>query len=283
MSVISPTAHVSAGARLAEDVEVGPGAVIEDGVEIGSGCVIRPYAILRSGTVMGANNYVDSHAVLGGLPQDRKFDPATRTYVRIGEGNTFREFVTISRATVEGGATVIGNGTYFMTCSHAGHDARVGDGVTLANSAVLGGHSELGRNVVLGGNVSVHQFTWVGDMAMVQGEAGISSHVPPYVLVSGINDVAGLNAVGLRRSPSISEADRRQIKQAFTMYYRSTGPLAERLAALESQKQWGEAAGAFVSFIRRCHQAERPYNRGIAPHRRTARRYIGRSTPEDRP
>ena len=101
MPQIHPTALVDPSAELADDVIVGPGCIIEEQVRIGPGCRFGAYAIVRRYTEMGANNSVDSFAVLGGEPQDRKFDPATTSYLRIGDDNTFRESVTkIGRAHV---------------------------------------------------------------------------------------------------------------------------------------------------------------------------------------
>lgn len=265
MPKIHPTAVVDPGAILADDVEIGAGCIVESGVAIGAGTVLRPHAVVRRGTTLGKDNFVDSFAVLGGDPQDLAFDRKTETFVNIGDGNTFREGVTISRATKPGGATTIGDKTYWMATSHAGHDATVGNGVVIVNAVLLAGHAVVGDRAILSGGTLVHQFTWIGEMVMSQGKAGIGMHVPPFVMVAEVNQVIGLNLVGLRRNPAFTDEDRRQIKQAFQLTYRSGLPRGKAIEEMEACKDWGPAAGRFRSFVRRVLDAQKPYNRGLCP------------------
>jgi len=263
MPKIHPTAAVDPRARIAEDVEIGPGCVVEGDVEIGTGTILRPHAVIRRYTSLGEGNFVDSGAVLGGDPQDLKFDPATVAYLRIGDGNTFREGVTISRASKKGQATVVGSKTYWMATSHAGHDARIDDGAILVNGALVAGHAHVGPRAFLSGHVVVHQFTWIGEGVMSQGHAGTSTHMPPFVLFAGINRVAGLNIVGLRRTPEVTPEDRRQIQEAFRLTYRAGFSAAEALARMDQCSDWGAPASRYREFIRRVVAAEKPYNRGL--------------------
>jgi UDP-N-acetylglucosamine acyltransferase len=268
MANIHPTAIVSSGAVLANDVEIGPYCIVDGDTEIGAGCVLRSHVIVRRYTHMGSGNFVDSHTVLGGEPQDLKFDPSITSHVRIGDDNVFREGVTISRATREGGATVVGSGTYWMSGAHAGHDATVGDRAILANGAAVGGHATLGPRAFLSAHVLVHQFTWIGELVMAQGNGGTSTHVPPYTLIANINNLVGLNTVGLRRAEDISGEDRRQIKEAFGLTYRNALPAVRALERMDQCADWGAAAGKFREFIRRVVQAEPPFRRPLCPMRR---------------
>ena len=255
MSKIHPTAIIDAGAEIANDVMIGPGCVIESDVKIGAGCVLREYVVIRRHTTLGGNNFVDAFSVLGGEPQDLKFDPSTVSHVRIGDDNVFREHVTISRATGDGNETVVGSGTYWMAGSHAGHNAVVADEVILGNCSAAGGHATIGRKAILSGGVMVHQYTWVGEMVMTQGHAGLSAHLPPYTLLAGINKVIGLNSVGLRRAEDISDEDREQVKDAFRLIYRSGLSPAKALEKMDACSEWGVIT------------AEPPYTRGLCPHR----------------
>lgn len=266
MPRIHPTAIVHPQAELADDVEVGPYAIVESDVKIGPACRIGEHAIIRRYTQMGSGNQVDAFVVLGSRPQDLKFDPRTVSYLRIGDDNVFREGVTISRATGEGAATLVGSRTYWMMTSHAGHNAVVGDEAILVNGSGLAGHAVLGRRSILSSNVMVHQFCWVGEGVMTRGNGGISQHIPPYVMTGfGINCVAGLNSVGLRRDPNMSDQDRRQIKEAFRLTYRSGLLTSKALEKMDACADWGPAAIRFREFIRKALAAPRPYNRGIAP------------------
>lgn len=266
LAKIHPTAIVDATAELGEGVEIGAYATVEGAVKIGSRSVLRPHCVIRRYTIMGSDNYVDSFCSLGGDPQDLKFNPETRSRLLIGEQNVFREGVTISRATGDGAQTMVGNNTFWMANSHAGHNAVIQDEAILTNGALVAGHATLEFGSILAGNALVHQFCWIGRKAMMQGGSRVSMHVPPYVICSGKNNVASLNSVGLRRSKHIGPEDRQQIKEAFNLTYRSALNPRQALEAMDSCTEWGEMANHFREFIRRVLQAKPPYQRGLCPH-----------------
>lgn len=205
--MIHPTALVSPDAELGNGVFVGPYAVIEGPGRIGDGCRIEAHAVIHPFVRMGKNNRIHPHAVLGGLPQDLGFDPATETWLDIGDGNTFREGVTLSRATRPGGSTSIGSGNYLMNGSHVGHDCVVGDRNVFASNVALGGHVRMGDRVFCGGGVMIHQFCRVGSLAILQGLAGINKDAIPYTMVGGRpGKHYRLNLIGLRRAGIEGEA-----------------------------------------------------------------------------
>ena len=267
MARIHPTAIVDAGAELADDVEIGPYSIVESDVTLGAGTVLRPHAIVRRYATLGEGNYVDSQCVLGGPPQDLKFSPDTVSYLRIGDRNTFRESVTISRATGEGAETRVGSDTYWMANSHAGHNVTVGDGAILVNESLLAGFATPGRRAILAGGAMVHQFCWVGELTMVQGLTPVTKHVPPFVLMANMRYVASLNVVGLRRCEYLTDPDRRQIKELFRLFYRSGIAPAEALAEMDGRDDLGGPAGRFIEFVRRVLDAEAPFARGLCPGR----------------
>lgn len=272
VSRIHPTALVDPAARLADDVEVGPYCLIEPDVEIGPGTVLRSHVIVRRYTTLGNGNFVDSFTVLGGEPQDVKFRPETVSFLRIGDDNRFREHVTIHRGSVDQGATVVGSRTFWMATSHAGHDVTVGDEAVLVNGAEIGGHARLGRGAILSSNLGVHQFCRVGERVMARGNSIITMHVPPYVMTTGVTEVVGLNTVGLRRAGDLTDEDRRQIKEAYRLTYRSRLTPAKALEEMDRRDDWGEAACRFREFVREALQAQPPYARGLAgPRRRRGR------------
>jgi UDP-N-acetylglucosamine acyltransferase len=268
MPKIHPTAFVHPTVVLADEVEIGAYSIVEADVVIGPGTVLHDHAILRRYTTIGKNNVVDSYAVLGGVPQDFKFNPQTVSYLRVGDNNVFREGVTISRATGEGEATLVGNRTYWMTAAHAGHGAVVEDDAILVNGAALAGHTILGRGAILSANVAVHQFCWVGERAMGQGNSATSMHIPPFTLFAGANRVVSLNVVGMRRLEGITREDRSQVKEAFDLTYRNSLTISDALRAMDERTEWGEAAARFRDFVRRVISAQPPFNRGLCPLRR---------------
>jgi UDP-N-acetylglucosamine acyltransferase len=268
MPKIHPTAFVHPTAVFSDDVEIGAYSIVEADVVIGPGTVLHDHTILRRYTTIGQNNIVDSHVVLGGVPQDFKFNPKTVSYLRVGDNNVFREGVTISRATGEGEATIVGNRTYWMTAAHAGHGAVVEDDAILVNGAALAGHTVLGRGAILSAHVAVHQFCWVGERAMGQGNSAISMHIPPFTVFAGANRVVSLNVVGLRRSEDFTRENRHEVKEAFDLTYRSSLTVSDALRAMAERTEWGWAAARFRDFVRRVISARPPFNRGLCPLRR---------------
>jgi UDP-N-acetylglucosamine acyltransferase len=266
MASIHRSADIHPDAKIAENVEIGNNVIIEDDVYIGAGCIIRPQAIIRKYTSMGVNNYVDSFTVLGGEPQDLKFDKNTVSYLEIGDNNTFREGVTISRATGDGEKTIVGNNTLWMSNSHAGHNSIIHDNVIFVNGSLVAGHCTIGKGAILPANGAVHQFCWVGENTMFQGGTFVSMHVPPFVICSGLNNVVALNSVGLRRRSDLTDGDRRQIKEIFKLTYRSGKSLKAVLNEMENMTNLGIAALRFKNFLENVLKAQPPFNRGLCSH-----------------
>ena len=200
MARIHPTAIVDPSAELADDVEVGPYAIVGARVTVGAGSRILAHATVEGPTTLGRGNVVHPHAAIGGPPQDKKYRGEPTSLV-IGDGNTFRECVTVNRGTVQdAGITRIGDDNWVMAYVHVAHDCVVGSHTILANTTNLGGHVELGDWVILGGCTQVHQFCKVGPHAMTGTGTIVLHDVPPYVMASGNPSAPhGLNTEGLRR------------------------------------------------------------------------------------
>ena len=260
---IHPTAVVDSSAELGENVQIGPLAIVEAETRIGDGSHIHAGAAVLRWTTLGDNNVVHSCAVLGGDPQDYGHDSSIRSYLRIGDGNVFREGCTINRGTGAEAATVIGDNNYLMACAHVGHNCQVGSHCILTNGSALGGYVELGDRAILSANVVIHQFCWVGEMVMSRGNAASAMHVPPYCMLGGVTELNGLNRVGLRRAPQINDEDRKQITEAYRLLYRSGLTAGAALDQMDACTDWGEPAGKFRSFVRRALEAEPPYKRGL--------------------
>lgn len=264
---IHPTAIIADGAKLAADVEVGPYSVIGSQSEIGAGCIIGAHVILEHRVVIGAGTKVGHGTILGANPQDLAFDVArTDTGVRIGKSNVIREYVTIHRATQKDNDTVVGDGNFLMTGFHMGHDSVVGNGVMAANNVLLAGHVRVQDRAFLGGGTVFHQFMEVGCLAMVRGGCRFSKDIPPFLVATGENHVAGINAVGLRRA-GISAQARKDIKRAFRLLYQSGKNVSQALDAAAGET-WGAEAGAFFDFVREAKK------RGICD-------YVGKGAVEE--
>lgn len=271
---VHPTAFVDPTANLAEGVIVGPGAFVGPLCVIGEGTRVRHGATIAQHTTIGRENDVHTGAVLGGDPQDLKYNPENPGALFIGDRNVFREGVTISRSVGDQQPTRIGSGCYFMTNSHVGHNAQIGEGVIMTNCAVVAGWAELGDGVILSAHTGVHQYCRVGERAMFQGHAGASKHVPPFCMVGGTNHVSGLNMVGIRRLARLTDDDRREIREAFRILFqgRDAVSTAQRLERADAQG-FGAEAMRFVDFVRATLEDEGPRRRGLVS--RSARRRHG--------
>jgi UDP-N-acetylglucosamine acyltransferase len=249
MARIHRTAVVSATAELADDVAIGPYVVIDGPVTLGPGCVVRAQAVLIGPAVFGSNNDIGSGAVIGDRPQHTGFKGEISA-VAIGDGNTFREHVTIHRGMAAVG-TVIGHSNYFMAGSHVGHDTVVGDYNVLANAALLAGHVTLGDRTFLSGHTSVHQHVHIGDCAMLGGNAAVSQDVPPFWLMcGGVNRVGGINRLGMKRA-GWADADIRAVRNAFKLIYRERVPISRAVMQMEAAFGDSEAVWKLAAFIRK--------------------------------
>ena len=108
MPDVAPTAVVDATAQLGSDVRIGPGCVIGASVVIGDRCELKTNVVICRGVRIGAENRIFANCVLGEEPQIvDECDPQTELI--IGDGNVFRENVTINRGSLrDTGKTMIG-------------------------------------------------------------------------------------------------------------------------------------------------------------------------------
>ncbi|MCZ2200766.1 MAG: acyl-ACP--UDP-N-acetylglucosamine O-acyltransferase, partial [Cylindrospermopsis raciborskii PAMP2012] len=181
-TLIHPTAVIHPNAELHSTVQVGAYAVIGANVQVGPETVIGAHAVVEGPCKIGSGNHIFPGAVIGMEPQDLKY-VGELSWVKIGDNNAIREYVTINRATGHGEATVIGNGNLLMAYVHVGHNCIIEDSVIIANSVALAGHVHIESRARLSGVLGVHQFVHIGGMSMIGGMTRIDRDVPPYMLV----------------------------------------------------------------------------------------------------
>lgn len=230
---VHPTAIISPEAHLGAHVQVGPNVVIEGNVRIGPGCVIKTGAHLIGPLTMGSDNQVFSYAVLGEAPQHLQYR-GEETRTEIGDGNIFREFVTVHRGTTKSWLTKIGNQNFFMANAHVAHDCVVGNQCLLANSALLGGHCVIEDNVFISGNSAVHQFVRIGRLALLSGVSGTSKDIPPFIIQQRINCIVGVNVIGMRRA-GIPSHHIDAVRRAFHILYREQHLVPQSLAIIRKE------------------------------------------------
>jgi len=230
MATIHPTALVDSNAKLADDVTIGAFSIIGPEVTIGSGTTVASHCVIEGKTTIGKNNEIFSHAALGTIPQDLKFDGEDVELI-IGDNNKIREFTLFNPGTESGGSiTKIGNGNLFMGYTHVAHDCIIGDNCIFANVATLAGHVEIADSVVVGGLSAIHQFCKIGTQAMIGGGSIIVQDIPPFCNTEGNRaTIRGLNLTGLRRRLK-NRADIDAIKKAYRELFESGTPLQEAAA-----------------------------------------------------
>jgi len=256
---IHPLAAVDPTAKIGSHVKIGPFCVIESDVVIGDACILESHVIVKQATMLGTENHVFDGAVLGGYPQHLHM-PEKPGRVVIGSGNTIRENVTVHRAMEHGGVTSIGDDNLLMVNAHVAHDCRLGSHTIITNNVMLAGHVTVADKAYLSGAAAMHQFTRVGTLAMVGGQAHATRDVPPFVTVDGLSSlVVGLNQVGLRRA-GFDAKDIRQLKEAYRLIYRGGFTWNEILKRLKCEFPDGPAA----EFYRFCSSTKR----GIIRERR---------------
>lgn len=231
MSKISPLAVIEDGATIGQDVEIGAYCFISSQAVIGDGTTIAQGSCIYGKTSIGKYNQIFSHAVLGSVPQDLKFNGEDVELI-IGDHNTIREFTLFNPGTKGGGGkTIIGSHNLFMGYVHLGHDVIIGNHCILANAATLAGHVEMGDYAVIGGMTPIHQFVHIGSFAMVGGASALAQDVPPFCMAEGNRaTLRGLNLTGLRRH--ISRDDINALKSAYRDLFESGQPLKESANAI---------------------------------------------------
>jgi UDP-N-acetylglucosamine acyltransferase len=225
--VIHPSACIDARAQLGANVSVGPFCVIGAEVEIGADSVLGSHVVIEGPTRIGRNNRFFPFCSIGADPQDKKYQGET-TRLEIGDGNTFRESMTVHRGTAGGGGvTRIGNDNWLMAYVHIAHDCQVGDHTVIANAAALAGHVSVDDYAILGGYSLIHQFCRVGAHAFTSMGSVINRDVPPFFTVAGhFAEPKGINSEGLKRR-GFSADQLLAIKRAYKTLYLSGLPLAE--------------------------------------------------------
>jgi UDP-N-acetylglucosamine acyltransferase len=244
---IHPTALIDPRAAVHPEADVGPYVVIDGPVQVGPRTRVLAHATLTGWTEIGADNVIHMGAVVGHTPQDLAFSGA-ESYLRIGDRNSIREHVQIHRGTKPGSATVIGNDNYFMSHAHVAHNCRIGNGVIVANAALLGGYVEVADQVFVSGNCVVHQYVRIGRLALLRGLSRSSRDVPPFCIMDGTHTVRALNRVGLRRA-GFTAPQIRELQNAFSRLFRRSGNLRQALEQLETAA-CGPEVRYLIDFIR---------------------------------
>lgn len=231
---ISNLSAIHPDAKLGKDVVVESFATIGADVVIGDGSWIGSNVVIENGVRMGNNCKIFPGAVVGGIPQDLKYN-GEKTLIEIGDNVVIREYCTLNKGTNANGATKIGNNCLLMAYVHVAHDCVLGDYVILSNAVNLAGHVEIQNNAIIGGLAAVHQFVKIGCHSMIGGGSLVRKDVPPYIKASREPlSYTGVNSIGLRRR-NFSQEDIHHIQDIYRILFVKGYTIKKAVKIIEEQ------------------------------------------------
>lgn len=247
--MIHPTAIIHPKARIGADCHIGPYCIIGEHVELGDGCYLHSHVVLDGRITLGQKNEIFPFASLGLKTQDLKWKGGA-TYTRIGDHNTFREYVTVHSATADGETTVIGSHNHILAYCHIAHNVTLGNHIIMSNVATLAGHVTVEDYAVIGGLAAVHQFCRIGRMAIIGGCSKVVQDIPPYLLADGNPAVARtINKVGMERN-GVGEDAQNALKRAYKILCREGLTVSNALERIETELPALPELAHLVAFVR---------------------------------
>ena len=246
--MIHKTAIISETSKISENVEIGPYSIIGPNVKIESNTKIHSHVNIVGNTSIGSGNEIFPFSSIGTPPQDLKYKGEKNSII-IGNNNKFREYVNINPGTKQGGGiTKIGNNNLFMVYCHVAHDCMISNNIVLANNVQVGGHVTIQDNAIVGGSCAIHQFSRIGEYAMIGGMTGVLSDVIPFGLSMGNrNNLMGLNLIGLRRS-KVSNENIKKIQLAYEIIFK-TSSFRENIEGLNSDLKNNELVKKILDYL----------------------------------
>ena len=250
MSLIHSTAIINSSAKIHESANIGPYCVIEENVKIEKNVILQSNVVVSGKTTIGEGTKVWPFTVLGGEPQDLKYDGEDGSLV-IGKNNNIREHVTMHIGTDAGGLeTIIGDNNLFMAGSHVAHDCTIGGDCVFANNVMLAGHVSVGNFAILGGLSAVHQWTRIGSHSFLGGFSALTKDLIPFGLAIGNRAVLeGLNLTGLRRR-NFDNSEIKKVKEAYSILFDpKEHEFKKRVESLKNSKIESTVVDDIINFI----------------------------------
>jgi len=232
--MIHPTAIIHPGAQIGSSCQVGPYCVIGEHVALGDGCKLHSHVVIDGHAKLGRENEIFPFASIGLKTQDLKWKGGV-TRTEIGDGNTFREYVTIHSATGDGEVTRVGSHNTILAYCHVAHNCVLGSRIIMSNVATLAGHVTVEDYAVIGGLAAVHQFCRIGKMAMIGGCSKVVQDVPPFMMADGNPaETRTVNKTGMERN-GVSEDALGALRQAYKILFREGLTVSNAIAKVEEQ------------------------------------------------
>ncbi|MBP7184210.1 MAG: acyl-ACP--UDP-N-acetylglucosamine O-acyltransferase [Saprospiraceae bacterium] len=247
LQVIHPDANIGKG------VQIGPFVSIAADVVIGEGTWIGANVSIMEGVRIGKNCKIFPGAIVGGIPQDLKFE-GERTLLEIGDNVIIREYCTLNRGTKANNKTVIGSNCLLMAYVHVAHDCVISNNCILANNVNLAGHIEIGEHAVLGGLTAVHQFVKIGAHTMIGGGSLVSRDIPPFIKAArNPLSYAGVNSLGLKRR-GFSKEQIHSIQDIYRILFVRGGNVGKSLKQIKVDIPDSDEKDTILEFIANCER-----------------------------
>ena len=245
---ISPMAFVHPEAKLGDNNIIGPFCYIDRNTVMGDNNVLQNSVTINYGARIGNGNEFFPGASISTKPQDLKFKGEDTT-CEVGDNNSIRENVTISRGTASKGTTIVGSNNLLMENMHVAHDCVVGNGCIIGNSTKFAGEVIVDDFAIISAEVLIHQFCRIGSYVMIQGGSRTSMDVPPFI-IAGKEPIryAGLNIIGLRRR-GFSNETIELIKEAYNIIYNHPGTRAEAIQQIKDHLSVTKEVQYIIDFV----------------------------------
>ena len=246
--MIHKSSVIDTKAKIGKDVKIGPFSFVGPNVELKDGVELVSNVHIEGNTKIGKNTKIFPFASIGTQPQDLKYKGEANSLV-IGDNNKFREYVNINPGTSAGGTiTRLGNNNLLMVYCHVAHDCIIQNNIVLANNVQVGGHVTIENNAIVGGSCAIHQFSRIGENAMIGGMTGVLSDVIPYGLSLGNrNNLSGLNLIGLRRA-GVSNNDIKIMQKAYETIFENS-EFRKNVDNLNSELKENNYVQKIINFI----------------------------------
>ena len=247
--MIHPTAIIHPKATISSGCEVGPYCIIGEHVALGDKCKLHSHVVIDGHTKLGKENEIFPFASIGLKTQDLKWKGGV-TRTEIGDGNTFREYVTIHSATGDGEVTRVGSHNHILAYCHVAHNCALGSHIIMSNVATLAGHVTVEDYAVIGGLAAVHQFCRIGKMAMIGGCSKVVQDVPPFMMADGNPaETRTINKTGMERN-GVSEKAQSALRQAYKILFREGLTVSNAIVKVEKQLPPLPEVQHLIEFVR---------------------------------
>jgi UDP-N-acetylglucosamine acyltransferase len=247
--MIHPTAIIHPKAKIGSGCEIGPYCIIGEHVVLGGKCKLHSHVVIDGHTTLRKQNEIFPFASIGLKTQDLKWKGGV-TRTEIGDGNTFREYVTIHSATGDGEVTRVGSHNHILAYCHIAHNCVLGSRIIMSNVATLAGHVTVEDHAVIGGLAAVHQFCRIGKMAMIGGCSKVVQDVPPFMMADGNPaETRTVNKTGMERN-GVSEEAQGALRQAYKILFREGLTVSNAIAKVEKQLPSLPEMRHLIQFVR---------------------------------